>query len=208
MVDQALRPDWNRLYGIASSQEGQFTTAQACEAGYSPQLLQKHLKGGRIRRIARGIYRVVHYPEGDHEDLVAAWLWSDRAGTFSHETALALHELSDALPASIQMTVPARWAGRRLRVPRGLILHYADIAENARGWVGSVRVTTVPRTLIDCAASSVEPRLVQEAFEDAVARGLVDCRSIPTVAAYLKSFFPGSPRRRSFPPGRIRRPSR
>ncbi|MEK7466006.1 MAG: type IV toxin-antitoxin system AbiEi family antitoxin domain-containing protein [Planctomycetota bacterium] len=201
MVDRALKPDWNRLYEFAASQEGHFTSAQAGDAGYSPQLLQKHLKGGRIRRLGRGIYRVVHYPAGDHEDLVAAWLWSGHSGVFSHETALALHELSDAMPTAIHMTVPARWAGRRLRVPQGLLLHHADIAEKERGWVGSVRATTVPRTLVDCAASSVEPRLVLQAFEDALARGLVDRGSIPAVVAYLNGFFPASR------PARVRRSS-
>ncbi len=42
----------------------------------------------------RGVYRLVHFPVGDHEDLTAVWLWSEREGVFSHETALALHDLS------------------------------------------------------------------------------------------------------------------
>ena len=92
------RPDWDSLFSTASGQDGHFTTAQAAEAGYSPQLLAKHLKAGRIRRVRRGVYRVVHYPAAEHEDLVVLWLWSDRTGVFSHETALFLHDLSDALP--------------------------------------------------------------------------------------------------------------
>lgn len=34
-----IRPDWNVLYETAAPQEGLFTTRQAAEAGYSPQLL-------------------------------------------------------------------------------------------------------------------------------------------------------------------------
>jgi predicted transcriptional regulator of viral defense system len=180
---------WDHLYEIAAAQEGHFTLAQAGEAGYSPQALQKHLKRGRVRRIRRGIYRIVHYPAGDHENLAVLWLWSGRDGVFSHETALALHELSDALPAEVHMTLPARWAGRRLRTPQGIVIHHADVAENDKGWIGSVRVTTVARTLRDCAASNVEPRLVRDAFEDAGDRGLIDRNALPTVLAYLKPFF-------------------
>ena len=55
------------------------------------------------------MYRLVEFPTGEHEDLVIAWLWSDRAGVFSHDTALALHNLSDALPAHLHMTLPATW---------------------------------------------------------------------------------------------------
>ena len=32
-------PDWDHLFEIAAAQEGLFTTQQAAEAGYSPQLL-------------------------------------------------------------------------------------------------------------------------------------------------------------------------
>ena len=66
-------PDWNRLFETAATQEGYFTTSQADEVGYSPQLLAKYLQNGRVVRARRGIYRVVHFPPGEHEDLVTAW---------------------------------------------------------------------------------------------------------------------------------------
>ena len=37
----AAGPNWNRLYEMASGQDGHVTTQQAAEAGYSPQLLRK-----------------------------------------------------------------------------------------------------------------------------------------------------------------------
>src|SRR5271166_3711603 len=92
------RPDWNRLFATAAAQEGLITTQQAAEAGYSPQLLIHYIQSGRIVRVRRGIYRLVHFPAGEHEELVTAWLWSERSGVFSHQTALALHRLSDSMP--------------------------------------------------------------------------------------------------------------
>jgi len=100
-------PSWDRLFEFAVGQEGQFTTKQAAEAGYSPQLLLKYLKNGRVARVRRGVYRIVHFPAGDHEDLATIWLWSEKAGVFSHETALMLHNLSDALPRKVYLTLPA-----------------------------------------------------------------------------------------------------
>src|ERR1700722_20609647 len=91
-------PDRDRLYEIAAAQEGLFTTQQAAEAGSSPQLLLHHLSSGTAVRVRRGIYRLVHFPAGEHEDLVSAWLWSEQMGVFSHETALSLHRLSYVLP--------------------------------------------------------------------------------------------------------------
>src|SRR5690349_15577310 len=121
-------PDWNSLYEVAAPQAGYFQLAQARAAGYSPPLLEYYVREGRVERVGRGIFRLAHFPPSDHEDLVIAWLWSDRLGVFSHETALLLHELSDALPARQHMTVPSAWARRRLRVPKNLILHFADLA--------------------------------------------------------------------------------
>src|SRR5690349_25003862 len=101
------KPSWNRLYEAASELEGHFTTQQAADAGYSPQLLRKHIQAGRIVRVRRGIYRLVHFPSSVHEELVVIWLWSERQGVFSHQTALSLHGLSDVLPSKSHLTVPA-----------------------------------------------------------------------------------------------------
>lgn len=103
---QKRSPDWDALFDVAQSQMGYFTTEQAAAAGYSPQLLHKYLANGRASRVRRGIYRLVHFPASEHEDLVTLWLWAEQVSVFSHEAALALHDLSDALPSRVHMTVP------------------------------------------------------------------------------------------------------
>jgi predicted transcriptional regulator of viral defense system len=142
-------------------------------AGYSPQLLRKYLGNGRISRIRRGIYRLVHFPASEQEDLVVAWLWAEQTGVFSHETALALHDLSDTLPTKIHMTIPAQWRRRRLRVPAGLRLHYADVSDLERTSYSAVPVTTPRRTLQDCIEANVSPDLVRQAVLQARRRGLI-----------------------------------
>jgi len=175
-------PDWGALFSIAEAQSGYFTTAQAAGAGYSPPLLHKYLANGRVLRVRRGIYRLVHFPASEHEDLVVLWLWAGQAGVFSHETALALHDLSDVLPSKVHMTVPASWRSRRLRVPPGLVLHYADvgdvgdiggIADADRTGFSAVEITTPLKTLRDCIAANVSPELVRQAVLQARQRGLI-----------------------------------
>ena len=56
----ARSPDWDHLFEIAAAQTGRFTTQQAAEAGYSPQLLAHHLGARRMVRVRRGVYRLVH----------------------------------------------------------------------------------------------------------------------------------------------------
>ena len=123
-------PSWDRLFELALPQAGYFTLAQAREASFSPPLLQYHVREGLLQRAGRGVFRLTRYPPGENEDLVIAWLWSDRQGVFSHETALLLHGLSDALPEQKHLTVPAAWARRRLRVPGGVDLHFAAVADS------------------------------------------------------------------------------
>jgi predicted transcriptional regulator of viral defense system len=186
MVAVARKPTWNRLYEAASAQEGNFTTQQASDAGYSPQLLRKHIQAGRVVRVRRGIYRLVHFPAGEHEDLVVIWLWSERNGVFSHQTALGLHGLSDVLPSKIHLSVPASWSSRRLRVPAGVIVHYADVAKSERSWFGGVPVTSPSRTLEDCSRDKISPDLLRHAANDALARGLVGKRELAKVRRALR----------------------
>lgn len=181
-------PSWDRLYEAAAGQGGYFTTAQAAEAGYSRQLLLKHLRGRRIVRARRGVYRLAQFPAGDREDLVIVWLWSEQEGVFSHETALSLHELSDALPAQIHITVPEAWRRRRLRMPDGVVLHHATLAEEDRTWVDQVPATTAARTLNDCADDDVDPILVRQAMVQGLRLGLFTRAEVKPVTRYLARF--------------------
>lgn len=184
----ARSPDWDLLFETATAQEGLFTTQQAADAGYSPQLLAHHLRAGRMVRVRRGVYRLVHFPAGDHEDLTVVWLWSEREGVFSHQTALALQDLSDVLPAQVHVTLPEAWRKRRLRVPGGVVLHYADVAEGERRWFGPVPATGPLRTLEDCAAEHLSPELLRAAANDALDRGLVQRDELAAVEAVLARF--------------------
>ena len=186
--DHAQEPTWQALYDIAAAQEGLFTTKQAAAAGYSPPLLAHYQKTGRIARRRRGIYRLVHFPSGEQEELVTAWLWTDSQGVLSHQTALALHGLSDVLPAKIHLTLPLSWRRRRFRVPRGLVLHHADVSRGERTWVGAVPVTSARRTLNDCAMAGLSPDLLRQGAKQALTRGLVTKAEIGEVQKALKSF--------------------
>ncbi len=184
---QATKPDWERLYEIAAAQDGYFSTRQAADAGYSRPLLYHHVKAGRIQSVRHGIYRLAHFPPGDHEDLVAIWLWSDRQGVFGYETALALHNLSDALPSKIHLILPLSWKTRRFRFPSGVMAHYDDVQQSERSWFGPVPVTSPARSVNDCAAGRVPPELVDQAIRQGIARGLFDSKMIAEAEAWIRS---------------------
>ncbi|MCK5690713.1 type IV toxin-antitoxin system AbiEi family antitoxin domain-containing protein [Myxococcota bacterium] len=174
----AHRPDWKVLYQVAESRAGYFTTRQAAESGFSPELLIYHCKEGRLDRARRGVYRLRQFPPTEHEELAIIWLWSDQYGVFSHETALSLYELSDALPSKIQLTLPSKWSRRRLRVPDDVLIYHADVSENERRWMGPVPVTSPERTLRDCIEAYVQPDLIEQALAQVETRGLVSRKEL------------------------------
>jgi predicted transcriptional regulator of viral defense system len=182
------KPDWDRLFEMAAAQDGYFTTRQAADAGYSPQLLGKHIRAGRVARAHRGIYRLVHFPAGEQEELVTAWLWSEQAGVVSHQTALALLGISDALPAHVHLTLPSAWRHRRLRVPAGVVLHHADVPARDRAWFGAVPTTSPRRSLNDCARAGVSPELLRQAAQQALRRGLATRSELGDVEDALEPF--------------------
>jgi predicted transcriptional regulator of viral defense system len=120
------------------------------------------------------VYRLTRFPAAENEDLVVLWLWSGGEGVFSHETALSLHQLSDALPFRYHLTVPMAWRARRRRtpLPRNLVLHHADLPDADRTWNGPVPITTALRTIHDLVDAHADPAIVQQAAREGIARAL------------------------------------
>ena len=185
---ESNHPDWDRLFECAAAQSGYVTTKQAAEAGFSTHLLRKHIQAGRVTRAQRAIYRLVHFPAGEHDELVTAWLWSERAGVISHQSALSLHGLSDVLPAQVHLSLPAAWRTRRLRVPADVVLHHADVAPQDRAWFSAVPITNPRRTLSDCAREGLSPEVLRQAAQQALRRGLVTKPELGDVEAALEPF--------------------
>jgi predicted transcriptional regulator of viral defense system len=188
-------PSWDALYEVAATQAGYLTSADVAKAGFSLPLLHHHITRGRVERSGRGIFRLVHFPPTENEDLVVVWLWSDRKGVFSHDTALLLHGLSDVLPAQKHLTVPTTWARRRLRVPPGVVLHHADLDPGDIVWKGPIPVTSIRCSLLDCSAAHLTPELLRQAVQDALERGLCQPQEIQTLMAELGMKRPRARRR-------------
>jgi len=159
------------IRATAKHQAGVFATYQI---DVSNQVLHYHAKQGNLERIRTGIYRLTHYPRREDEEYVVAYLWSEQEGVLSHQTALSVHKLSDALPNKIHLIVPPSWEERDKKVPKSYRLHYEALGELETQWYDAVPVTTPLRTLQDAATAGVDPDLVEQAIDQARERGLVD----------------------------------
>ncbi len=164
MVDR--RDVRRRLVAVAAVQSGNFSAAQALVVGYSYQAQKFHVDHGNWLRVGRGLYRLPEWPVGEHEDLVRWSLWSRGRGVVSGDSALAVHELGDANPAVVHLTVPLNFRARAdgVRLRRG-VLPGGDVTEHE-----GYRVTTPVRTLLDVAESNVDLDLLIAAIRDAAER--------------------------------------
>ena len=170
---------YDRLYQIAEAQAGYFTTAQARALGIARAQLSRYVAAGQLERSRHGIYRLTPFPRVPHEDLFIAWLAAGPDAIISHDSALALYELSDALPAHIHITVPSSASRRRT----GYRLHTSRTTPAEITHYGGMQVTTVARTIADIAFDGLADDLVIQAAQEAVARGLASPEQLLAAAA-------------------------
>jgi predicted transcriptional regulator of viral defense system len=158
------------LYGIAEDQSGYFTAAQARAAGLQQVRLVQLAQQGDIERVSRGVYRFTRFPISRLGHYMEAVLWPqvrrpDIAGVISHQSALAVHELSDVSPARVHVTLPTAVRIRR-EVPKGLVIHCADLTPADVQRVEGVPVTTPARSIRDAHANHIGNALVAQAIAD------------------------------------------
>lgn len=168
------KPDEDRLYRIAEQQAGYFTSDQARRVGFSRKLIWYHEKTGRFSRVAHGIYRLAQFPPSPFEDLFVAWLRTGPRSVISHESALAVYDLSDVLPDEIHVTVPRSSSRRR----EGIRQHTNRLSPSDVTRREGLPITTVPRTIADVTASGLAEELVRQAISEAIDRGLTDRDSV------------------------------
>jgi predicted transcriptional regulator of viral defense system len=178
MCASSASPDHDHLFTIAESQDGYFTMAQALEAGLGRSTHSYHVKEGNWLREHRGIYRLRQYPHTDNGHLVLWSLWSrdllgEPQGVYSHTTALALRDLSDANPSKLHMTVPPSFR-RNSKTPAVLVLHKFRLEPQEIIRERGYAITTAMRAILDSAASGdADMSMLEQALTEGLRRGLI-----------------------------------
>jgi len=160
------------LEAEAYHQGGYFNAGQARAHAVSRQLLDHHLRRGRFERVRRGLYRIQGFPRDEHDDMREAWMAVGITDALlSHESALALLDLSDNIPDGVHLLVPRRRRG--LRRPAGVTLHTRpDSEEVATVWRDGLPLTAPARTLLDV-VDLIQPEQMSMAVRQALSRGLL-----------------------------------
>jgi predicted transcriptional regulator of viral defense system len=166
------------LYALAEPRSGWIRAADATDAGVSRQQLARYAESGVLRRSRYGVYRFRDFPP--FEDVLEACLWAGREAVASHETALAIYGLGDAMPASIHITVPNRLRKKRT----GVIVHVAPRLPADVETRDGVPITSAVRTIRDIAAQATANN-VASIVREAKERGLLREREAQELANEL-----------------------
>lgn len=154
------------LARIAATAHGVVTHDQLLAAGITRSELKQRLRSGGLLRQHRGVYRVGHEaPSLAATYLAAVWACGEGA-VLSGRAAGRLHRLikGEAPPPEV--------TARTARLVAGVITHRSPgLAGRDSTRVRGIPVTTVPRTLVDLAASlSLDP-LARACHEAGVLHG-------------------------------------
>jgi len=164
-----------QLFELAASQSGYFTAKQAVQVGFSRRMHTYYKQNCLWLEINRGLFRLVQFPHSSNEDYVRLSLWSrNRAdepqAVFSHDSALAIHELSDVMPAQFHITVPL---GFRKTIPKGCVFYKDAISPDEKELREGFFVTTPLRTIVDSAESHLSIDYLEQAIQEACDKGMI-----------------------------------
>jgi len=182
----------NRLYEIASSQQGYFTSRQAKEAGYADSKFAYYVRTGKWTHEGRGIYRLANYPLSDRPDLVYWSLWScnrkgEVQGVFSHQTALAIHDLSDVMPVKYHLSVPKGFR-KYHPPPEHLVLHFSNLQPQEISEFEGYKVTTPEKTIYDVLLDEeISEEFAIQAILDGLEKGVISKSSVISMIEKLNS---------------------
>lgn len=179
------------LYQVALLQGGYFTAFQARNAGIKPENHTYHVKSKNWIREWRGIYRFSQYPpqEDAQYSLWGVWSMNHKGqiqGTYSHETALSLYDLSDLQPTKLHITVPRNFR-RHSKIPNILQLHYSTFSaaecEERSGYL----ITKPFRTIVDCIRTgTISNEFILQAIHQSLQKGYLRNSDLINLAAQPK----------------------
>jgi hypothetical protein len=189
---------------VSGRQYGVITTAQLKAAGLNDSGVSKRVRARRLHRLYRGVYAAGHNRLSEEARYLSAVLSAGEGAALGHEVAARHWSIWRRRPPQIDVITP------RQRRPRdGVTIHRCrtldprDVTRH-RG----IPITTVPRTLVDLAATLTAAQLAnviheaafrnlfhEPAVRDAIARA--PGRDLSNLHAALQAHASGSAGTRS-----------
>lgn len=137
------------------------TRGQLLRAGVDSDRIKRWLADGRLRRVHQGVYALGHTAPSTLGDYIAAVLAGGDDAALSHRPAAYVGRLIHGAAPPPEITIPPSDCRRRpgIRIHRSA-LHPRDVFE-----VDGIRVTSIPRILLDLAPSLPQVELTRACHE-------------------------------------------
>jgi very-short-patch-repair endonuclease len=172
---RGLSPQFSkRVWEVAARQHGVLTRGQLRELGFSGPAIERRAANGRLHRVARGVYAVGRPELTRRGRWMAATLACGPRAVLSYGSAAELWGIGAEPEESVEVSL--RVFSRRERP--GIKAYRRPKLEDRDVTVFSqIPVTTVVRTLIDC-AQQLDAAGIERMVNEADARNLVHLDSL------------------------------
>jgi hypothetical protein len=154
------------LVRLAEKQRFLVTRSQILDLGIDQKAIEHELDVGRWVQLHVGVYQVDRRPRDWESRLLAAVFACGPGTVCSHRAALRLWGLDGITNAPVEISMPFG----NLGFPEGALVHRTR-REFAVSTSRGIPVTTIERTLLDCAAM-LSDRLLGKALDSALRKGL------------------------------------
>lgn len=151
---------------LAATQAGSISRSQLLACGLSGSAIDRRLRSGVLRTVHPGVYAVAGSPVTAAQRRWAALLAVGAGSTLSFESAARIHGLA-TVPAVGPVVCTTEHSGSQRLA--GVVVHQiSDVAVTDVERIDGLPVTTVPRTIVDLAATW-RPKRMEIVLDDAVA---------------------------------------
>jgi len=158
-----------KAWEVALGQYGYITTKDAIANGIPPVELPKLAARGRLRHVARGIYRFDEMPTTHFDQFFEAVLRVGDDAYLTGDAVLALHDLALVNPRKIRVATRQR---TRRNLPPWVKVERANIPEQDVVFYEGIPTTTVAQAMRQAQNYVMRERLL-EALPKAINEGLV-----------------------------------
>ena len=156
------------LFRVTSAQHGLITLDQLHELGWDRNDIHRHVREGWLVRADSGVFRVASTEPTWRQRALTLRLAAGPNALIARRSAARMWELDGAHWPETEVVVP-RWDRRHVR--SGRIVESTDLTAGDAAHLDGLDVTSVERTLIDCAAVA-RPQRLARLSDSAVRRGL------------------------------------
>jgi hypothetical protein len=177
-----MHPPDTIVAALGSRSHGVVTRRQLSDAGLTPDQIKARVARGSLLRVHLGVYRVGHQAPSAAATYLAAVLACGEAALLSGRAAAWWLGLIDGEAPAPEVTAPADRHVAGVRVRR-----CQDLGDRDGWYRRGVRVTTVPRTLVDLAAT-----VSRNALAEACHKAGISYRTTPAQVARVLDRYPNT----------------